>query len=167
LVFDFSAAQRFEVIEPKPGQKQACGLMLVDYVVYDENFCLLVEVKDPSDPFAPESERTLFLANLAGLFSDELVPKARDTYTYLHLMNMIDRQLIYVVLIGVDGFPNGEAMLSGAKDRLMSRIRKECDRPWEKQYVADCMVVSIEQWNKALSKYPLERLPIVAQVSRA
>lgn len=44
-------------------------------------------------------------------------------------------------------------------DRLRSRLRKESDRDWVRQYVSDAVVLTEAAWMRAFPDYPLRRLP--------
>ena len=92
------------------------------------------------------------------LIANELVPKARDSYCYLHLMKQDNKPLIFVVLLGLSTFPNEKALLAGFKDRLLSRLRKEADKPWKRQYVKDCVVLTENNWNKIFPQHKLNRI---------
>lgn len=139
------------------------GMSFVDFVVEEDARLLLVEAKDPSDPTIPpgrrQDEQQAFRAKLLGdtLINQELVPKARDSYSFLHLMARDDRPFIYVVVLGLKAYPDEQALLVGFKDRLLRRLRQEADRPWTRHYVADCLVLTPESWPQAFTRHRLSR----------
>ena len=160
LLFDFHGAISFERMDiqnsPIPH-----GMALVDFVVEEKDRVLLVEVKDPSNSAIPHDKRDDYAKRMQTktLIFEELVPKARDSYTYLHLMDRASKPFIYVVVLGLDQFNIGPEILSVFKDRLLARIRKEGREPWIVHYVKDCVVVDITRWSKHFPDYTLSRSP--------
>ncbi|MBD3286372.1 hypothetical protein GF359_07445 [candidate division WOR-3 bacterium] len=114
------------------------GMMLVDFVVEETERTLLIEVKD--------------LGKLrSNIISNNLVPKCRDSYCYLHLMREDRKKFLYVVLIL---YKPESPLLMNFADRLRSRLRKETDKPWKREYVSDCVALtSIEKWNTYFPEY--------------
>jgi len=141
-------------------------MKLVDIVIERETDVLLVEVKDPSNIMCPEPERERYFKRLSdnSVLTEELTPKARDSYTYLHLMERDGKALKYVVLLGLDAFDpiRQKGVLSGFKDRLLADIRCESYEPWKRMHIADCVVMSVEGWNKQFPTWPLIRVSAAA-----
>jgi hypothetical protein len=158
LVFRFNGAGKVEKLDEE-GIPKPSGMKLVDFVVEEETRTLLIEVKDPSESKAPDKQREEYARKLGGneLISDQLVPKARSSYTYLHLMKRDSKPFLYVVVFGLERFPDEKALLVGFKDRLLKRIRCEGKEPWKRQYIKDCIVVTLNGWNKCFKNYPLSR----------
>lgn len=159
LEFDFSSAKHVEKLDTQ-GRTQPQGMALVDFVVETDNSLLMIEVKDPSAAKAgAHAEREAFIAGLAGddWIAHKMVPKGRDTYTYLHLMARDSKPLRYIVLVADDDLSLDSALLVAATDRLRARLHKECDEPWRRPYVEDCVVMGIEAWRVALH-YTVTRL---------
>ena len=90
----------------KQGVKLPEKMKFVDLVIERENDVLLVEIKDPSHGKCPPAERDAYYQRLKdnSVLKTELTPKARDSYTYLHLMKRDSKPFKYVVLIGLDAF---------------------------------------------------------------
>jgi hypothetical protein len=169
LRFDFSEAIASEKLDA-PGKPLPEGMQLVDVVVEENERLLLIEVKDPSarprgdNPQAIEAlkkERIAFLKKLRddSLISKELTPKARDSYTFLHLMGRDDKPMRFVFLLGAAEMKLEPALLLGFKDRLLARLRKETDQAWTRAYVTDCLVLTEATWAMAFPKYALTRVP--------
>lgn len=158
LLFRFPGAGRVEKLD-EIGTNNPVGLKLVDFVVEEVTRTLLIEVKDPSAGNVPEKEIRRFTGRLRGdeLICDHLVPKARGSYTYLHLMKRDSKPFVYIVVLGLERFPEETALLMGFKDRLLQRIRKEGKEPWKRQYIKDCIVVTLTGWNNKFKNYPLSR----------
>ncbi len=160
LEFDFTSALSVEKLDA-PGAPLPHGMALVDFVVEEGTKRLLIEVKDPEG--APATHRnaaiTKFLKKMKGdgLISEEIVPKARDSYTYLHLMGKDEKDFILVAVLGV-GNPD-VALLGDFKNRLLGRLRKEASTSWVRTYVKDCIVVTPQTWSSLFAGYPLSVTP--------
>ncbi len=159
LQFKFPANLDVEELD-KQGVRLPAGMSLVDFVVTEDKRIFLIEVKDPSHSRTPEKERKKYLERLKNnsLINNELTPKARDSYTFLHLMEKDSKPFVYVVLFGLDSYEDEAALLLGFKDRLLKRIRYEAKQPWERQYLQDCIVISTKQWNEQFPDWQVSRL---------
>ncbi len=168
LEFDFTAARAVTKLDdPAVGRPE--GMSLVDFVVEDNRRMVMLEIKDPSckpkggDGRAQanlERARAEFLRDLANdtLIAQKLTPKARDSYTWLHLMKCDTKPILYVFLLGVSELALDPALLLGFKDRLLARLRKEAGEPWQRHYVTDCLVLTEATWATAFPQYPLARV---------
>lgn len=168
LEFDFSAARQAEKLDDK-GKKLPEGMKFVDFVVEEEQKLILLEIKDPSckpkgsdakAEVAIEKQRAEFVKDLHKdhWIAQELVPKARDSYTFLHLMARDSKPTVYVLFIGSDKLMFEPALLAAFKDRLLARIRHEADQAWVREYVSDCLIVTEATWPSVFPDYPLLRL---------
>ena len=150
----------------RQGVKLPMGMKFVDLVIERDQDVLLVEIKDPSNARCPEAERQSYFKRLSdnSVLSQELTPKARDSYTFLHLMERDGKPFKYVVLLGLDAFnpARQKALLTGFKDRLLADIRCETDTPWRRHHIADCVVLSVDIWNKTFADWPVARVPAAA-----
>ena len=150
----------------RQGVKLPIQMKLVDLVIERDEDFLLVEIKDPSNTRCPEKERKSYFKRLSdnSILTQELTPKARDSYTFLHLMERDGKPFKYVVLLGLDAFDPAQqkALLAGFKDRLLADIRCETDTPWRRHHIADCVVLSVDIWNKTFAKWPVARVPAAA-----
>jgi hypothetical protein len=150
----------------RQGVKLPVRMKFVDLVIERDNDVLLVEIKDPSISKSPDAERNKYLKRLSdnSVLTQELTPKARDSYTFLHLMKRDSKPFKYVVLIGLDAFDDAKqkALLSGFKDRLRADIKCETDTPWLRQHIADCVVLSVDSWNKVFPGWPVARISTAA-----
>lgn len=172
LEFDFSAAKAVTRLDD-PALQRPEGMSLVDFVVEDNRRLIMLEIKDPSckargtDRNASENlerARTRFLRDLNDdtLIAQKLTPKARDSYTWLHLMKRDGKPILYVFLLGVSELVLDPALLLGFKDRLLARLRKEAAVPWARHYVTDCIVLTEATWASAFPHYPPVRLAAAA-----
>jgi hypothetical protein len=158
LQFEFLGATSVERLDVQ-GQPRPHGMALVDFVVEENSRTLLIEIKDPSQQPVPERERQRFIRAMQHqtLIYEDLVPKARDSYTFLHLMERATHPCIYVVVLGLDRLAVDPALLSNFKDRLLQRIRHEAQDPWQRHYVIDCAVVIPATWSTHFPAYALSR----------
>jgi hypothetical protein len=159
LQFEFLGATSVERLDVQ-GQPRPQGMALVDFVVEESSRTLLVEIKDPSQQPVPERERQRFIRAMQHqtLIYEDLVPKARDSYTFLHLMERDIQPFVYVVVLGLDRLAVDAALLSNFKDRLLQRIRHEAQDPWQRHYVTDCAVVIPATWSTHFPAYALSRI---------
>ena len=161
LEFSFPDEAIWEELD-KQGVKLPVQMKFVDLVIERDNDILLVEIKDPSNKRAPPDERAKYFKSLLdnSILTQELTPKARSSYTFLHLMERDTKPLKYVVLIGLDAYDpvQQKALLTGFKDRLLADIRCETDTPWRRQHIADCVVLSVDIWNKTFAEWPVTRV---------
>jgi hypothetical protein len=168
LEFDFSAAQSAEKLD-NPACRLPHGMQLVDFVVEEDHRLVMVEVKDPScqakggdakAQAALERSRAEFIKKLSNdtLIAQELTPKARDSYTWLHLMKRDTKPVLYVFVLGVKELTLEPALLLGFKDKLLAKLRWEAEQPWARRYVTDCLVLTETTWASAFPHYPLLRL---------
>jgi len=169
LDFDFSAAKHVEKLDEK-GKKLPEGMMFVDFVLEEDEQLIMLEIKDPSckakggdfkAEVALQKQRDEFIKELPKdtWIAQKLTPKARDSYTYLHLMERDTKPIIYVLLIGSENLsPLDPALLAAFKDRLLTRLRQEADHPWIRRYVDDCLVLTENTWPLAFPQYPLTRI---------
>ena len=155
--FDFGNAT-VEKLD-KQGRKMPTGMSLVDFVIEEEDHTLLVEVKDPARGKDPLGQQRDYIKRMRQkpLVQKELTPKMRDSYCFLHLMRRDPKRCICVVLLGLDAEPFDVALLGPVKTRLLARLRQEAYEPWKREYVADCIVVTPDQWRKHFKNYPLKR----------
>ncbi|MHB1285070.1 MAG: hypothetical protein ACYCYP_00680 [Leptospirales bacterium] len=167
FLFDFSRALAWERFDSM-GRAIPQGMSMVDFVVEETDRTLLIEVKDPFP--RPGSDLRLNRRGKGGIWPEgegfridrlihqSLVPKVRDSYTYLHLMGKDTKPVLYVVLLGFDRIFRQNDLLVIFKDRLSSRLRREGHLPWKRHYVRDCLVLDPDCWRKWLPEYPLLRV---------
>lgn len=164
LLFTFPDGLAWSELD-RQGVKLPVKMKFVDLVIERETDILLVEVKDPSNSKSQDKARNDYLKRLSdnSVLTQELTPKARDSYLYLHLMERDFKPLKYIVLLGLDAFDPlvQRAVLTGFKDRLLADIREESFEPWKRKHIADCVVLSVESWNRYFPEWPLRREPSV------
>lgn len=161
LQFSFPDEVVWEELD-RQGVKLPVQMKFVDLVIEREEDVLLIEIKDPSNTDAHDLEQKRYLKRLSdnSILTQELTPKARGSYTFLHLMERDAKPLKFVVLLGIDAFDPAQqkALLTGFKDRLLADIRCETEIPWRRQHIADCVVLSVDSWNKTFADWPVVRV---------
>lgn len=161
LHFDFPEELIWEELD-KQGIQLPKGMALVDCVIERENDILLVEIKDPSDTRGNEKERKRYLKRLqeGSVITDELTPKIRDSFTFLHLMHRDQKELKYIVLLGLEEYDDitKKALLGNFKNQLLNNIKQETVTPWKKIYLKDCAVMTVEIWNQYFTQWPVTRV---------
>jgi len=164
LLFSFPDDLSWSELD-KQGVKLPVRMKFVDLVIEREDDILLVEIKDPSHSRSQDKERNAYLKRLSdnSVLTQELTPKARDSYLYLHLMERDRKPFKYVVLLGLDAFAPAiqKGLLGPFKGRLLADIREESFEAWKRKHIADCMVLSVETWNQNFPGWPLRREPPV------
>jgi len=143
LVFTFPAAwtsNQFDV----PGTSWPKGISPIDFIIERADDILLIEVKDPSAAKAPDKERKRFVKKMMTdeLTHQELVPKARSSWSYLRLMDRTSKPLRYIVVVGTEKLSMQPVLLQGLTDRLKKRLAHEADEPWVRPYIESCVVIS-------------------------
>lgn len=168
LEFNFPDHLQWSELDQQ-GKKLPVNMKFVDLVIEREKDILLVEIKDPSHSRSQVKQRKDYIKRLAdnSLLTQELTPKARDSYLYLHLMERDSKPFKYVVLLGLDAFDpdRQKAIMFGFKDRLLADIREESFEAWKRKHIADCVVLSVDSWNQQFPEWPLRReapVPLIA-----
>lgn len=161
LLFSFPEGLKWNELD-KQGIRLPVKMKFVDLVIERESDVLLIEIKDPSHSRSPDKERNSYLQRLTdnSVLTQELTPKGRDSYLFMHLMERDVKPFKYVVLLGLDAFDSAKqkALLFGFKDRLLADIRCETVDPWKRKHIADCVVLSVEGWNQTFPDWQLQRL---------
>lgn len=160
LLFEFPDEVVWDELD-RQGVKLPERMKFVDLVIERDTDVLLVEIKDPSHSKSPDKQKNSYLKRLSdnSVLTHELTPKARDSYSFLHLMARDEKPFKYIVLIGLDAFDpeQQKAVLFGFKDRLIADIRCEAYEAWKRKHIADCAVLSVETWNQTFPEWPVKR----------
>lgn len=165
LLFEFPDELKWDELD-KQGVKLPVQMKFVDIVIERDKDVLLIEIKDPSHSKSPDEERNSYKKRLLdnSILTQELTPKARDSYTFLHLMQRDNKPIIYIVLLGLDAFDPvaQKGILSGFKDRLLANIRCEAYEAWKRKHIEDCAVFSVETWNQKFPDWPVKRIMLAS-----
>ncbi|HHH76148.1 MAG TPA: hypothetical protein ENL03_03900 [Phycisphaerae bacterium] len=131
------------------------GMKLVDFCFCADGKIYLIELKDPSHPKAARN-RDDEIKRLIGndLINSELAPKARGSYTWLHLMKKDNAPIVYIVLLGTSVLPiEDKALLTGFMDKLRTQIIHESGEPWLRDYIDNVIVVTDSDWDKVFDDF--------------
>lgn len=160
LEFIFGGAWQAEQFD-QPGASWPKGISPVDFIAEGPAELVLMEVKDPSASRVPAKNRQDFIKKMQTkeLIYEELVPKARSSYGFLHLMARDTKPMRYVVVIGTENLSIQPPLLMQLKDRLKARLTQETNTAWKRQYISNCSVVSVADLGKALSGCSASRIP--------
>ena len=142
LVFEFPEDWTVERLDMQ-GRPMPEGMQFVDCIAENQDRLIFIEVKDPSAASVPERGKNAARRELesGALINDRLVPKGRDSYTYVHLMERDSKPISYLVVLGLEDVPIDNALLLTLNDRLRRRLDQEAHEPWKRQYVAACAVM--------------------------
>lgn len=143
-----------------PGRTSIDHFQPVDFVVELPRRTLFIEVKDPSASKAPESERQAFIKKMQTkvLTHTQLVPKARTSWAFLHLMKRVEKPITYIVVIGADSLRVDPLLWSNLTARLKARLQQEIDVPWPLQYIDQCIVIPASDLSRHLPGVTVQRL---------
>lgn len=160
LEFTFGGAWQAEKFD-QPGASWPKGIAPVDFIAEGQAELVLMEVKDPSASAIPAKNRQDFIAKMQTkeLIYEELVPKARSSYGFLHLMARDTKPMRYVVVIGTETLSIQPILLMHLTTRLRARLMQETNTAWKRQYISNCSVVSVADLGKALSGCSASRIP--------
>ena len=165
LQFDFSQAISVWRCEGEIGGKMSHCMKCVEFVVEWHDETWLIEVKDPENPNIPKEyskkEYQEFIAKLRydTLFSEELGPKAKDTFLYLYLTKAIgEKPLKYLVLLGLDSFTDSQI------EHLHTPLKRSIcflgpdNSNWQNQYFEAANIFNIRKWNKYFPECQIKRI---------
>ena len=160
LEFTFGGDWQAEKFD-QPGASWPKGISPVDFIAEGQAELVLMEIKDPSASAIPAKNRQDFIAKMQTkeLIYEELVPKARSSYGFLHLMKRDAKPMRYVVVIGTENLSIQPVLLMQLTDRLKARLTQETNTAWKLQYISNCSVVSVADLGKALSGCSASRIP--------
>ena len=124
----------------------------MDLVIEEGSRLLLVEVKD----FVKTNPGT---KSVGEVVTKEWVPKARDSYSYLHLMERDDRPITYIVLVCEPQNLGQFEELDTLGAAILRRCRHEAEEPWRRQYIEECVAVTPVEWDRHFPQYRLTLEP--------
>ena len=154
LEFDFGSCPWRKI----DGEFTIQGMRLVDFIVEEEDRTLLIEVKDPGQEDAILSERDKWQmdGHIRNKIETNIVPKARDTYCYLHLMQETDRPIDLIFLLGYDE-PDANLRI-GVLPHLKKRLRQEGPAPWKRPYIRESFFLRLEDFSRVCPSFSVRRV---------
>lgn len=131
----------------------------VDFIVEEDDRILFIEFKDPENPSSQPKDKAQFLKQFkSGELDADLTTKYRDSFLYEWALGRVTKPVHYLVLIGASTLTQAE--LITRTDALKRRILTTGpnNTPWKMPFVAGCLVMNIDAWNKAFPHYPVSRI---------
>lgn len=165
LEFDFSRAIAVWEYEREIGDKMSHCMKCVEFVVEWDDAIWLIEVKDPENPNIPKQYSKKQFQNFMDklqsdkLFSEELGPKAKDTFLFLYLQNELgEKPLKYLVLLGLDSFKDADIFpLNTPLKRAICFLGPD-NSNWVNYYFEAAHVFNIRNWNKHFPYCQIRRI---------
>jgi len=158
LEFSFPTNWKAEIFDVKD-RIWPKGISPVDFVVERENDLLLIEVKDPSAGSVPNEQRENFIKKMQTkeLAHQELAPKARTSWSYLHLMKRTEKPIRFIVVIGTENLSIQQPLLLQLNDRLKKRLDQEAETAWVQPYVKASIVITARNVGDFLTGVTVKR----------
>ncbi len=111
------------------------GLKDVDFIIRTAEKTILLEIKATiSKPYDYLSDDLI----------EKFVEKARDTYTYLHLMDDVNRPLEFTAVIHFKTQIPDTPFLLTRQDVLKSKLTRQKRGPWKLTYIDDAYLICLE-----------------------
>lgn len=164
LEFNFDPLPSEKLDKQEKGLQMPNGMTLVDFAVEDDThgYTYLIQIKDPSSA-NPQFVNSVQIQqdfvnklNTDELF-DKLVPNARDSYCYLHLMNRDTNKMVFIVILGIEKQYVNNYILMNFKDKLFAKIKFEAHIPWQRNHIQDCIVVLAEDFSYVFPNFKVRR----------
>jgi hypothetical protein len=160
LEFDFRAAISSIKFDDRTHGLSHC-MNAVDFIVETDPMLYMIEVKDLDNPnVPPKNAQDYYKELLSGkLISNQLVPKARDSYLYNYLLDRLPvKPRIYIALIAFSALQPAElSLLSGMLQNTLP-LRGPFQQPWSRPYFDACIVMDLPTWNNKMNQFPVRRM---------
>lgn len=135
----------------------------VDFIVETAGQLLFIEVKDLDNPNARPQNINQFLQELRSdaLIANKLVPKARDSFLFNHLLNRLpaNKTRIYVVIIACSQLQPPELLTLTDKLKRYLPLVGPFKQAWAQPYFDSCFITNFAEWNRIFQHFPITRLP--------
>lgn len=164
LLFDFSAAIMADQFDDEATHKLSHCMKAVDFIVEWKHEFWFVEVKDPSNSKIPSAIKRdklkKFIAKIDNetLFSNELGPKIKDSFLYLHLSKRLPpKPMRYLVLLAIGNLDAALLLRSMEGVKRSSCFLGPDKGKWKNPYLEEVMVFNEQTWNEKLKQCPVKR----------
>ncbi|MBC8203982.1 hypothetical protein ISS30_07110 [bacterium] len=156
FTFKTGHARKFD----KKGIPQPQGWKRVDFIIEEKDITVFIEIKDYAMEALKEKDIKKKVEKLKKheFVNEVIVPKARDSYCYQHLMKNDINPVIYIIVIGLDKKFFNEAVFHILKDNIKKRLNQESDKPWERKYIKECFVLPYFRLNAIFPNYYVSRI---------
>ena len=163
LEFDFRPATNSVRFDDEVTHGLSHCMKRVDFIIETADTIIFIEIKDPDNPKARPVNVSQFLQQLRSnsLITNALVPKARDSFLYNHLLNRLPpgKARIYIVLIACANLlpPELLALTDSLKQHLP--LVGPFKQTWSQLYFDSCFVTNFSRWNRTFPQFPVTRIP--------
>lgn len=132
----------------------------VDYIVEAKKVIYFIEFKDPDDPAARNYRNVEdFMAEFkSDKLIDKLVGKCRDTFLYKHLQGIINKPIVYLVLVGAEVLTPADLLMQTEKLKKKLPLKGPNGTEWEGKFIESCLIMNLESWNRHINEMPAERI---------
>lgn len=131
----------------------------VDFIIELEERVLFVEFKDPENPAVPGKERAAFLEKIrSGKIDSELKTKYRDAWLYEWAQGRIEKPVTYLVLLGASTLSAADLLTRTEALKRNLPMFGPHNSAWKQSFIAECAVMNLDAWNKALPQFPVKRI---------
>jgi hypothetical protein len=155
--FDFSSAVSWKRFDGEEHGLSHC-MKAVDFVVYLSDRILFIEVKDPENPSAENAESFNEEFTTEKYIKDVLVQKCRDSYLYEYSYDNVSKPVHYSVVVGISKLSEPELLAITETLKHHIPISGPKKQPWPKRFIENCMVFSLETWNKYMPDFHVIRI---------
>jgi hypothetical protein len=153
LEFDFSAAINAVRFDDNAIHGQST-MKRVDFIAEYEDRFVFVEVKDPDNPAAVNSE-----AFKTKLFGGNLIPdlagKYRDSLWFRALSGKAGKPVHYIVLLSMASLD--PALLLTKQDEL-HRCLPMNHKDWSRPFAQACVILNLNQYKKQFGNHAVRRI---------
>ena len=163
LEFNFTSAIK-AIHFDKEDHKMSHCMKAVDFLVEWPDEFWFVEVKDPAETKIPKKYKKQELQNFLKkmkkekLFSQELGPKLKDSFLYLHLSKKLpDKTLKYFVLLAIGTLDYALQATSIDHLKRYTCLLGPDNSEWPNQYIDAVAIFNEDTWNKKLNQCPVTR----------
>jgi hypothetical protein len=162
LEFDFTKSIHCEKFDDPDRHGLLDRMSAVDFLVEEEDFLLLVEVKDAQHSEAREADREAFAQRFRSseMTKHDLPRKYRDTFLYLYGQDRISKPIRYVVLLEVDNVGKPELHNQMELLRRYLPANGPDGKPWPQPFVEDCVLVDLRTWRAFFPQFPVRRIEV-------
>lgn len=130
-----------------------------DFIIELEDRVLFVECKDPENPKAQAKDRAAFIRKfLSGQLDTDLKTKYRDSWLYEWAQGRVKKPITYLVLLGASALSDADLLARTEALKRQLPVMGPGNQPWKQAFVAECAVMNLAAWNKALPQFPVRRV---------
>lgn len=131
----------------------------VDYIIELDNRIIFLEFKDPDHPRAKTEKRETFFEELgSGKIDAALKTKFRDSFLYEWAYGRAEKPIYFWVLIGAEKLDRSQLLIRTEALKRQLPVNGPSGKPWKNPFVAGCMVMNLDAWNKQLVDFPAARI---------